>query len=286
MNHALARLGGLLALLCMLLDCRGAVDRNGSVSGGDRIVSLSPALTETLFALGLGAQVVAVSDYCHEPSSVEDLPRVGSMFTPRLEAIVVARPTAIVAERVDGTNIADLERLSPTLTYRWLAYDDVLASTRALGNRFGKHREAEQLIGRYERALKVDPSAQAPRILLVMAHVPGQLSELWFIRKNSIHGRALEAAGARNAVAEDVVGPPRLGLERAIALDPDGVIVVQPRETGDQALLDDYRRLTAMRAVREQKLALVAAPELEVPGPRIARFVERLRSVVSQWGGK
>jgi iron complex transport system substrate-binding protein len=284
MNQAVVRCCWLLLVLGSCFGCRRATVSEDSTVAHERIVSLSPAITETLFVLGAGPRLVAVSDYCHEPSVVNSLTRVGTIFTPRFEAIAQARPTTIVAERIDGTNVAELERLSHTLTYRWLTFDNVIESTRALGKAFGKRAEAERLVATYEQALKAELAARAPRVLLALAHVPGQLNEIWFIRNNSFHGRALEAAGAKNAVAEDVVGPPRLGLERAIQLDPDGIILLQPAENGNQALLDDYRRLTGLRAVRDGKLALVAAPELQVPGPRIVRFVERLRTALAKWG--
>ena len=59
-----------------------------------RIVSLAPSVTETLFALGAGPEVVGVSQYCDYPPQVRDLPRVGSFLTPNLEAIIALRPDA------------------------------------------------------------------------------------------------------------------------------------------------------------------------------------------------
>jgi ABC-type Fe3+-hydroxamate transport system substrate-binding protein len=271
-----------LAMLCILAGCKDFASRASVGPTEDRIVSLSPAVTETLFALGLGPKVVAVSDFCHEPATVDGLARVGTIFSPRYESVVAARPTIIVAERIDGTRVQDLERLCATATYRWLSYDDVLQSTRQLGRRFGKEPQAEQLIARYETVLQVDRDEHAPRVLLALAQVPGQLSEIWYIRRNSMHGRALEAAGATNAVARDVIGPPRIGLEQAIALDPDAVILLDPSATENPRLLEDWRRISGLRAVRRGRLAIVAAPELEVPGPRIVRLVERLRTTLAR----
>src|SRR5271169_1846339 len=61
-----------------------------------RIVSLAPSVTEDLFALGAGPQVVGVSQYCDYPPQVRELPRVGSFLTPNLEAIIALRPTLVV----------------------------------------------------------------------------------------------------------------------------------------------------------------------------------------------
>ena len=61
-----------------------------------RIVSLAPAVTETLFALGAGGEVVGVSQYCDYPPEVAYLPRVGSFLTPNVEAIAGLRPDLII----------------------------------------------------------------------------------------------------------------------------------------------------------------------------------------------
>src|SRR5580698_1045150 len=65
-------------------------------SGPQRIVSLAPAITETLFALGAGPQVVGVSQYCDYPPQVLKLPKIGTFLTPNIEAIAGLRPTLVI----------------------------------------------------------------------------------------------------------------------------------------------------------------------------------------------
>ena len=59
-------------------------------------MSLAPAMTETLFALGAGAEVVGVSQYCDYPPEVVKLPKVGTFLTPNIEAIAGLRPTIVI----------------------------------------------------------------------------------------------------------------------------------------------------------------------------------------------
>src|ERR1700688_113083 len=65
-------------------------------SGAPRIVSLAPAITETVFALGAGADVAGVSQYCDYPPEVAKLPKVGTFITPNIEAIAGLRPTIVI----------------------------------------------------------------------------------------------------------------------------------------------------------------------------------------------
>jgi len=252
---------------------------------GRRIVSLSPGITDALFAIGAGAMLVARSDYCDYPPEVTRLPRVGSSITPNYEAIARLEPTLIVSEDNAAARRRELEALAPTLLLKWLSLDEVSSGIRELGKVTAQAPTADALAERLERRLGVPAPAVAPKILLVIGSDTGRLDDVWFIRRNSLQGAALHAAGAQNAVAENVNGQPRLSLERLIALDPDGIVVLTLREGPTDAELEPYRKLATLRAARENRLAVLGAPEAYVNGPRVLGLVERLASVVARMRG-
>jgi iron complex transport system substrate-binding protein len=245
-------------------------------------VSLSPGITDALFAIGVGGALVARSDYCDYPSEVTRLPRVGSSITPNYEAIARLEPTLIVSEDNAAARRRELEALAPTLLLKWLSLDEVARGIRELGRVTGSDATAAALAERLERRLGVPAPEAAPKILLVIGSDTGRIDDVWFIRKNSLQGAALHAAGARNAIAEDVSGQPRLSLERLVALDPDGIVVLTLRERPSDAELAPYRKLQTLRAVRNDHLVAVAAPEAYVNGPRVLALVERLVPVVRE----
>ena len=248
-----------------------------------RYVSLSPAITETLVALGVGGRLVGVSDYCHYPSQVESLPHVGSGFTPRYESIVALSPTAVLVENVNAANVESLSRVVHVEAMPWLTLDQVIQSTRRLGQLLGHRSDAEQLATNYEHQLQSKVTPSSLRVLLTMAHSPGEIQEIVFIRRNSIHGRVLEAAGARNAMSQDVTVAPRLSLEQVIRLDPDGIVILQSASQADFHLLDDWRRLTVLYAVKTNQIKVIAAPEVAIPGPRLLELVKQIASIVGAW---
>ncbi len=271
----------LLLILVLLTACRSRQRRDSGLHGG--FVSLSPAITETLFAIGAGPHVAGVSDYCHFPAEVERLPHLGSGYTPRYEAIVGLQPTAVFVEGVNAETTRALAKILDVKVLPWLTLEQVVHSTRELGRYTRQEANAERLARSYEHVMQPRVSAASPRVLLVLAHPAGQLREAWVIRRNSIHGRVLEAAGALNAVADEISGPPHLSLEQVIRLDPDGIVVLQAAEHGNPRLLDDWRRLQALTAVQHGRLQLVAAPEVTIPGPRIIELVQRLSPWVRAW---
>ena len=257
---------------------------NGVEPGGDRIVSLSPALTETLFAIGAGDRVVGVSDYCNYPSAVSGRPRAGTSITPRYETIVSLEPSVIVTEAVVNARPGELKRLAPTLELPWLTLDDVASGTRRLGQLADRVEAANALADRLSSRLGARPPPDAPRVLLVLGYGADALDQVWFIRPNSIHGAALRAAGAQNAIAHDVMGQPHLSLERVLQLDPDAVIVLLNNEATSAARVEaQWRRLSSLTAVKRGRVAALVAPEAFANGPRILELVDRLSARLKAW---
>src|SRR5260370_23662688 len=82
--------------LVLVGGCTAPKQNKPAPRGKERIVSLAPSITETLFALGAGPEVVGVSRYCDYPKAVLSLPKVGDFLTPNIEAIAATRPTIVI----------------------------------------------------------------------------------------------------------------------------------------------------------------------------------------------
>jgi ABC-type Fe3+-hydroxamate transport system substrate-binding protein len=280
------RLVALLALVPILaLACRRAAPPPEKTAQGPRIVSLAPGITDTLFAIGAGSQVVARSDYCDYPPEVLRIPAVGTSLTPSYETILRLAPTLVLGEDNAAARLTELQAIARTRLLPWLSLSDVIESTRELGRLTGHSAKANELAKKMTERLAVAAPADALRVLLVIGYRPGKLDEIWFIRDNSLHGAALRAAGARNAVPEAVSGLPRLSPERLIGIDPDAILVLAlpGKAHGDQ--LDGFRKLLPLRAVTKNRLAVIEAPEAYVHGPRILTLVDRLEAALKHLVG-
>jgi cobalamin transport system substrate-binding protein len=252
--------------------------------GARRVVSLSPAITETLFAIGAGPELVGVSDYCNYPEAAKKLPRTGTALTPGYEAIVRLSPTLILCEAAASAPRRELTALGVTKFVPWLSLEEIVASTRLLGALTARATEAEALATKLWDGLAVAEAPHGPRVLVVLGEGTGKLSEIYFIKRNSIHGAALRAAGARNAVAEDVLGVPRLSVEELLRLDPEAIIVlVAPTANGpsDADILRDFQALEPLTARKNQRIALLKSDEAFANGPRILSLAEHLKQKLS-----
>lgn len=280
------RLVALLALVPIVaLACRRAAPPPEKTTQGPRIVSLAPGITDTLFAIGAGSQVVARSDYCDYPPEVLRIPAVGTSLTPSYETILRLAPTLVLGEDNAAARVTELQAIARTRLLPWLSLSDVIESTRELGRLTGHTAKANELAKKMTERLAVPAPADAPRVLLVIGYRPGKLDEIWFIRDNSLHGAALRAAGARNAVPEAVSGLPRLSPERLIGIDPDAILVLALPGKAQGNQLDGFRKLSPLRAVTKNRLAVIEAPEAYVHGPRILTLVDRLEAALKNLVG-
>jgi ABC-type Fe3+-hydroxamate transport system substrate-binding protein len=273
-----AILGSLAALLLTAAAAVGVgrLATNKPASAGPRFVSLTPAITETLLTIGGAEHLVAVSNYCKLPDDLK-LPRVGSSLTPSYEAIAGLRPSLILSDDSAGAKQRELGALAPCEVLPWLTLRDVVQSTRRLGKLVQQSHAGDALALRLETRLSRVPPVAAPRVLLLLSYDPDRPAELWFIRQNSLHGAALAAAGARNAVGHDVPGLPRLSVEELLKLDPDQVLIIQPPGATlehKRKLLGAFSALAPLRAVKGDAVGIVTGTQSV--GPSILEFVDAL----------
>ena len=73
-----------------------------------RIVSLAPAITESLFAMGLGDKVVGVTNYCNYPAEAKTKPKIGGFSTPSAELVVTAKPDLVLATKINESYVPQL----------------------------------------------------------------------------------------------------------------------------------------------------------------------------------
>lgn len=249
--------------------------------GPMRLVSLTPALTETVFALNCADQLVGVSDFCELPRG-RQLPRVGSALTPNYEAIAQRRPTLILSDGSVASKAQALAELAPCETLPWLTLNEVTASTRRLGRVLGQPAAGDALAAKLEARLSRKPPADAPRVLLLLSYDTAQPAEIWFIRRNSLHGAALAAAGARNAVDRDVTGLPKLGLEELVALDPDFVMILPPPGSSPERqreLVRVFADRVPLRAAQQGRVMTVQGTQSV--GPSILELVDALEQALA-----
>ena len=171
----------------------------------------------------------------------------------------------------------------PTRLLPWLTLSEIASGIRELGKLSGKQAAATTLADKLLARLSVPESPTGPKVLLVLGGESADTTEIWFVRRNSLHGAALRAAGARNAVAEDVSGPPQLSHERLLQLDPEYIIVLT-RPEAHAADMAGFERFTTLQAVKAGHVTVLKASEAFANGPRILTLVDRVHAELVRLG--
>jgi iron complex transport system substrate-binding protein len=261
----------------------GAPTATGGVPG--RIVSLSPQLTETVFALGAASRLVGRSPYCTLPPEAVALASVGTALTPEVEAIVRLRPDLVLAEATTSIALDGLASVLQVERLPWLTAAEAAGSIRTLGARLGV--AAGGLAARFA-ALDLPPAA-GPRALVLLGVDEVAKGRAWFVKDGTLHGAALAAAGLSNAVPGPVPGPPELSVERLVAADPDLILVLEASPKvdaeGEPVAAQALAALApVLRAVRERRVAVLSGPEVLSSGPSILALPQRLAGTARALG--
>jgi ABC-type Fe3+-hydroxamate transport system substrate-binding protein len=248
----------------------------GARSPARRIVSLNPSLTAILLELGAGDRLVGVDDRSAQADPrVSELPKVGGLFTPSLEAVVGLAPDLVVA--VPSAQQRDLrsqlvELGTEVLELPNIALEEILESIAILGARVEREEAASARIGAIRSAFAAAERASAgrprPRVVLALQRDP-----LYVAGAGSFLDSMLRAAGARNAGAE-LGGPyPRAGLEWLVAAAPD-VILDASEDPEDAASY--WSRWPSLPAVAGGRVVALPADVVTLPGPHLDRGLARI----------
>lgn len=249
----------------------------------ERIVSLVPSLTESLFALGLGARVVGVTDWCvHPAEALKDVPKVGGTKDTNVEAVVALAPDLVIANHEENTRRV-VERLEASGLRVWVTYPRTVRAGAAL------LREMAMRLGATSRAIAdvVVPVEEAvalaervrpwkrPRVFCPIWRDP------WMAvgRDTYVHSM-IELCGGVNVFAER--GDRRYPVVRladVIEARPDVVLLPdEPYAFGSRDVAELMR--LDLPAARAGRVHCVDGTWLSWYGPRIRPALNGLRALL------
>ena len=249
-----------------------------------RIVSLVPRVTETLFVIGAGSQVVGVTQFCTWPPAAQTRKVLGGAVgaTINVEAIVALSPDLVLAS-VDGQDaaITSLRRLGIAVeTVDPRSIDEVLTSFRRLGVVVGRTAEGAALADWLaERLASIEAAVKAlgkpaPRVFYHVWDEP-----LMTASSRTFLGELIRRSGGQHLFPELSEDYPQISEEALLARDPQ--VIIGPSYHAEQLDLARLRArpaLAATTAVREGRVVVLDGDVLSRGGPRLAEAL-RLMAV-------
>jgi iron complex transport system substrate-binding protein len=248
-----------------------------------RIISLSPTATESLFAIGAGAQVVAVDDQSDYPKRAPKTSLSG--YTPNLEAIAAYRPDLVVLAGDANDVVAGLRRLKIRVLIQPAAktLTEAYAQIRQLGAVTGHKRKAAKVVSAMRRNIaRLVKATPRKRVSVYHELTP----DLYSATSRTFIGRIYKLFGLHNiADAADSSGSgfPQLSAEYVVASNPGLIVLADARCCGQSTASVRARPgWGGIAAVRTGSVVAIDDSVASRWGPRIVQFVRAVSKALSR----
>lgn len=260
-----------------------------------RIVSHLPSLTEICYALGLGENVVGVSDFSSFPPDVINKPKIGGLINSNYEAVLALRPTLVLLGMGMKEHEAKYKQLGiRTLFTKNHSIKDIYNTISEIGKATNREQKALQLLDNLKAGLasieKQYANRQKIRTLLVVGHAPGDLGALFIASKESYYDELLNVVGGVNCFGKEFSAYPNISKEVIIQKNPECILVFNP--AGDDSLENlkkeraIWQKLGKIDAVKNGNLFLLTDDCFSKPGPRMLKAARLMAEALKKCHNK
>lgn len=273
-------IGILLAILSLLLFSSQAKVPEAQQALPQRIVSLAPAITETLYVLGLGDRVAGVTEFCVWPPEARQKPKTGGFRQISLEAIARSRPDLVILPADMGHFKKYIENVGLSVAlFDYSSLASYLDSVKEIGRLCGKQEEASQHIAEFRKMMGEADEGWRPAVLLGIAsredagRPPGDMT---IIGADGFYEALIRGAGGRNAYRGSLPYP-RISLEAAIGMAPDIIALSVPDAQTGAELEKKWQTAGWLKG----KFLILDDPGDTIPGPRSMATMRKIADAVA-----
>jgi ABC-type Fe3+-hydroxamate transport system substrate-binding protein len=241
-----------------------------------RVICLVPSVTDTVFALGSGDDVVAVSDYTTYPPAALKKPSIGSLVKPSIETILSFHPDLVVGTNIPGSTETATQLKSvgvPVYLVDPQGLPGILRSVKSVGEALNRVPQADALnatLSRRIAAVKASTAGKpAPRVLVPIWYDP-----IITVGKHAFISEIIEAAGARSVTDDLVPDWPQISLEAVIARAPEALLLIR----GGKVSVDTLQKRpgwSSLPAIQKGKVYYVESG-IQEPSPVAIDALEEL----------
>ena len=263
----------LIALLCLFGGCRRGQQQARVEPRPQRIVSLSPSVTEILYGIGAWPQVIAVSQFCTYPDDVKNKPRVNGWDKTNLEQVMALKPDFVIGVDAQKPFLKDkLTALSVrSLFVKSQTLADIMTSMAEIGLVTGHEQEAAALSVKTQAEIDAVRKAVAdrahPQVLCVVDRVPGTIRDLYTATKGSYLDELITIAGGDSIAPQGDYGYGKINKEAVLTLNPEVIIDMVQGSKGNfgEDPIAVWNELREVRAVRDKRIYPMTDPSVIHP---------------------
>lgn len=244
-----------------------------------RVISLSPALTEMTFLLGAEDKLVGISDYCHFPAATDTMKRVGGLLNVNVEMLLSLNPDAVlIGSIVSKQDVENMERagLKVLVVREETRLQGLCNALLLLGHFFDKNEEAEKQVQALQQQLddisqNIDTSIVNKKVYYVVGF--GEQGDFTAPASSHIH-EIITAAGGKN-IGENLKTW-EISREFLFQSDPD-IIIIRKEDAERFVRTSPYNQL---RAVREKHVYAIESGWIDNVSPRNVEAVQYINQLL------
>jgi iron complex transport system substrate-binding protein len=273
-----------------------------------RIISSAPVVTEILYAIGAGDEVVGTDDYSNYPPEASQLKKYGGLGNVNIETLIALRPTLVVIYGKQPELEAFCQKRGVAKVSVMIeSVEDVYKTIESLGQATKHSQQASDLAKQIraeieavlaktirvlfdfekettgEMTVKPIPRQDPPRTLIVIGRETGSFQHVLTVGNGSFLDELIGFAGGKNVFAELKQPYPMISAEQIIAAAPDVIIEFAGEAKGhgdEEKKKKDWAVFKSVPAVKNGRIHYLSGDHLLIPGPRIGKIAEDLVRVL------
>jgi iron complex transport system substrate-binding protein len=251
----------------------------------ERVVSIAPNVTETVFALGQGDRLVGVTPYCDYPPETAHLPKVGGHIDPDFERIIALRPDLIMVQGNHEKVAAFAEQNGIPLAHVQMnTLTGIYEGISTIGSALRVRPKAEALRARVGQQIEDVRRAVAgrprPTVLIITGREAHDLSKLNTTGGTSFVSELVKTAGGQNIYEDETERYFEASKETVVVQAPEVIIEFHAgeilSERDRQEFVSDWQQLPSLPAVKNGRIYLVTESYALRPGPRVPLVARQL----------
>lgn len=253
--------------------------------GSERIVTLSPSLTEIVFALESGDKIVANTLYSNYPEESKCIPKLGGYNSISLEKLLHSKPSLVLMQDYDKKLIRNIKRLG--INYQTFKTDNIasiITTITRLGKLLNKEEKASKIAKDIINNLKnLNGIIKNKSFLVVISPRLDLNKSIYVAGKNLYFNDILEASGNKNAFVSSNSSQPVVNVEKIINLNPDIVVILAPyihdNGVSKEDLINTWAKLPINASIKKD-IYVINKEYAGIPSNRVINFMNDFKKIL------
>ena len=261
------------------------------IFASERIITLAPSLSEIVFALGKGKDLVGVSEFSTWPKAVKDITKVGGYSNPSLERILSLNPTLVIGQGKYSHTINQVKQLGVnTLSLEMKTIEEIKDSIQKIAKVL--KTDASPLIDPINKAVEDIKKAKTSksyilgqRVLIIYGLSLDINRGMYIAGHNIFYEDIIKLSGAENAFNGEILSQPVIHYEGLLELNPDIVILIHQETTDGTIDKEKAKELwynIPINASKNKKIYIMQKTYLSIPSHRVAHSIRDISELITR----